>query len=93
MKIEYNDILYNTETAKKLGEWHNDADKDSTYYCEETLYLRRGQRHYFLYGRGGSTSKYATETKNGWVGGEAIVPITEYGAKMWYARKMKGELK
>ena len=90
MKLEYNDVLYNTDTAKKLGEWHNDADPNSTYYYEETLYIRRGQRNYFLYGKGGSTSKYASETKDGWIAGEAIIPITDYGAKMWAERKLKG---
>lgn len=87
MKIEYNGVLYNTDTAKKLGEWHNDAEPTSTYYCEETLYIRRGLRNYFLYGRGGSTSKYATAGKNGWEAGEAIIPLTDFGAEKWLARK------
>ena len=91
MKTEINGIIYNTETAKKLGEWHNDAEPTSTYYYEETLYVRRGLREHFIHGRGGSTSKYATEGRNGWKPGEAIVPLTEFGARKWAERKLPKE--
>jgi len=91
VKIVHNELIYNTATDKRLAVWKNDAEPDSTYYYEEALYIKRGLRLYYLYGKGGSTSKYATEGKNGWQSGEAIIPITDFGAEMWAKRKLSKE--
>ena len=88
MKLYHNDLVYNTSIDKALGKWTFDTDENDTYYYEETLYLKRGLRLYYLYGKGGSTSKYATEGKNGWQAGEAIIPLTDFGAEMWAKRKL-----
>lgn len=73
--------LYNTDTAKLVGEWGNGHTGFS--YCHEDLYLKR-TGEFFLYGRGGAASKYAEAVdQNTWSGGSDIVPMSYDEAQKW----------
>lgn len=74
---------YDTETAKKLGEWWNNQDVRNFGHVEETLYQKR-TGEFFIYGVGGPASKYArSEGQNSWTGGEKIIPVSYPRAKAW----------
>lgn len=76
--------LYNTETAKKVGEWDNglaDSKFDSEYY-KEILYIKR-TREFFLYGYGKRNSKYSENTDGYWKGVEKIIPLSYDSAREW----------
>ena len=47
MKKIINNLLYNTETAKNLGDYWNGLPSNDFSYCCETLYQKRtGELHY-----------------------------------------------
>ena len=50
MKKVINSTLYNTETARKLGNWDN-GRYGSFGYCKETLYRTKSGK-YFIHGEG-----------------------------------------
>lgn len=82
MKKIINGKMYNTETAKRVGEWDNGRYGDFGY-CSESLYQKK-TGEFFLYGEGGAMSKYVVYYgPNSWGGGEAITPLTEQSAKKW----------
>ena len=75
--------LYNTETARKLGEYENMSDVRSHAYCYEALY-RKKTGEYFLFGEGGPASTYGKPVgQNEWRGNWDIRPQTEESAKRW----------
>lgn len=82
MKKIINGKLYNTDTAKRLGEWVNDIT-DNLHWVSETLYQKqRGE--FFLYGEGGPSSKYAESIGQGsWSSGEKIIPLSYDAAQAW----------
>ena len=83
MKKIINGKMYNTETAKEIGHWWNNYSCRDFNYCREFLY-RKKTGEYFLYGVGGSMSKYSQLCgQNCWSGGEGITPMTELDAKIW----------
>lgn len=83
MKQIINNKKYDTETAKLVGEWSNNRSYRDFSYCEEQLYRKR-TGEFFLYGKGGPMSKYATPCdNNAWVGGQDITPLSEDGARKW----------
>lgn len=88
MKKRINTLSYNTETAKKLGDWYNNFAPNEFEYCHEALYKKRtGQ--YFLYGEGGAMSNYRKPvygSSNAWQGGEDIIPLTREEAQKWYEK-------
>lgn len=73
---------YNTETAQKMGMHDNGYAVNDFPYCEETLY-RKKTGEFFLHGKGGGMSPYASTygDRMGW--GEKIIPLTELGAEEW----------
>lgn len=75
---------YNTETATAVGEWGNGLERTNSDYCIEILYKKK-TGEYFLYGRGGATSKYreADLRWKNWTWGEKIEPFSEEEAKKW----------
>lgn len=83
MKKVISGRLYNTEKARKVGEWSNTYDvSDFHWYCE-TLYCKRNGE-YFIHGDGGPMSRYAKSIgQNEWSGGEAIIPVSLDKAKEW----------
>lgn len=74
--------LYDTETAKPMGNWQRGYESDKGY-ISETLYLKK-TGEYFLHGQGGSRSRYAQRTApNTWGFGERIIPFSNEEAHAW----------
>lgn len=87
MKKVINGSLYNTDTARLLGEWDN-RRYGSLDYCGERLYLTKSGK-YFLHGEGGAMSKYARSCgSNQWSSGEMIIPMTEASAREWAGSRL-----
>lgn len=82
MKKIINGKMYNTETAKLLGEMESRRNKADFYYYCESLYLKK-TGEYFLFGEGHGLSPYGKSYGNssGW--GEKIMPFTIDEAKEW----------
>lgn len=82
MKKRIDTQMYDTETAKKLAEYHHNYD-DAAY--TEILYKKR-TGEYFLYGEGGPASPWA-QPAEGDVGayssGEDIKTLTYEQAQKW----------
>lgn len=82
---------YDTETARKLGEWDNGLGYCDFSYCSETLYKKR-TGEFFLLGDGGAASKYSSKIDmNTWGGETVIVPISDCYAKRWVSEKLSAE--
>lgn len=84
MRKRIGTLMYDTATAKKLGEYDSDyAVTDNDYYREELYKKRTGE--YFLYGKGNPTSPYAQPAygNDGFMAGEDIKPLTYDEAKKW----------
>lgn len=90
MRKIINGRVYNTETSKKIGMWHNNRYTNDFSYCAETLY-KNTRGAYFLYGEGGPLSKYATISgdNRGW--GETIIPMTADEAQKWAEEHLNAE--
>ena len=92
MKKIINNKLYDTETAKPVGEWGNGLGHSDFRYCEENLYLKK-TGEFFLHGKGGAMSKYCEISADGnersW--GEKIVPLTVDEAKEWAEEKLDAD--
>lgn len=83
MKKIINNLVYDTSTAKDVGEWNNGYSVSDFKHIHETLYKKR-TGEYFLHGQGGPMSKYAVETgSNSWSGGEKIIPLEYESARKW----------
>lgn len=90
MKKVINGSLYNTETARKLGNWDN-GEYGSFGYCEETLYRTKSGK-YFIHGEGGANSRYSRQTgSNSWSGGEKIITCTYDEAREWAEEHLDGD--
>jgi len=74
--------VYNTETAKLLGEFSYSNRRDFNYFSEELYRTKSGA--YFLYGEGGPASRYSKQVEqNSWTGGEEIRAMSPQGARAW----------
>ena len=74
--------LYDTATARVLGNWQKGYSSDRGY-LSETLYLKK-TGDYFLHGEGGPRSRYAQRVApNTWGYGERILPLTNEEAQDW----------
>lgn len=74
--------VYDTETAKPLGNWQRGYSSERGY-ISETLYITEAG-DYFLYGEGGSRSRYAKRVApNTWGYGERIIPFSNEEANAW----------
>lgn len=88
MKKIINNAVYNTDTAKRIGEWDNKTLPNDLLYCAETLYKTKAGK-YFLHGEGGAMSKYAVSVgNNSWTGGEHIEPLTPQTAQEWAEERL-----
>lgn len=69
MKFIYNQKLYDTDTARKIGEFNNGHEYGSDYYIEESLY-RKEKGEFFLvaFGYGPSSE---------------VIPLTDKEAREW----------
>lgn len=88
MKKRIDTLSYDTETAKKLGEWSNDFPPTEFEYCHEELYKKR-TGEYFLYGEGGPMSEYRQKAYgdgSSWQGGEDIIPLSHDEAQKWFEK-------
>lgn len=74
--------LYDTETARKVGEWSNGDYVDDFDWYGEGLY-RKKTGEYFIYGEGNARSPYAERRGDNWIGGEAITPVSFDQARDW----------
>lgn len=83
MKKVIKNKLYDTDTAKLLGEYQNMDDVRNLSYIREVLYQKK-TGEYFLYGEGGANTRYAeTISANNWKGGEKILPMDYVSAEKW----------
>lgn len=74
--------VYNTETAKLLGEFSYSNSRDFNYFTEELYRTKSGA--YFLYGEGGPASRYSKQVEqNSWTGGCDIRSMSPQGARAW----------
>lgn len=82
--------LYNTATAKLLGEDSYSNPSDFNYWIESLFQKRTGE--FFLYGQGGPMSRYAQTTgPNEWSGGEQIQPLTVQNARQWAEQHLSAD--
>ena len=73
---------YDTETAKEVG-YDSYGEPGSFQFWGESLY-RKSTGEFFLYGYGGSMTKYARQTgENNWSGGDKIIPLSIEAAQEW----------
>ena len=73
---------YDTNTAKKMGNYEFGYPGDLSYWSE-TLY-RKNTGEFFLLGEGGASSRYAVAIDaNSWKGGKKIIPLTVEQARAW----------
>ena len=90
MKKVINGKLYNTETAKFLGEDSYSNPSDFNYWLESLFQKRTGE--FFLYGEGGPMSRYAQTTgQNEWSGGEQIQPLSVDAARQWAEQHLSAD--
>ena len=84
--------IYDTETAKQVGEWGNGIGRSDFRHCEETLYQKK-TGEFFLHGVGGPLSQYGRvyNDGSGREGGEKIVPLTVDEAKAWAEEKLDAD--
>lgn len=74
--------LYNTETAKLVGDCDLDvAANDFSWYGEELYRKKTGE--YFIFGEGNAASRYAEHAYGMWQAGKAIIPLTFEQARDW----------
>ena len=82
MRKVINGKLYDTDTARPIGNWSKGYPTDFSH-VSETLYRKR-TGEYFIHGEGGPRSPYAeTIGQNQWSGGEAIRPLDYDAARRW----------
>ena len=90
MKKIINGKLYNTQTAKLLGEDSYSHPGDLACWSEELYQKRTGE--FFLYGEGGPMSRYAqTNGQNEWSAGEQIQPMTTENARQWAEKHLSAD--
>ena len=86
-----NGKIYDTDTAKLVGEWYNGCYANDFNYCSEDLYQKR-TGEFFIFGEGGANSKYSkSRGNNEWCGGEKIVPLSFDAAKEWVEDHLTGD--
>lgn len=82
--------LYNTETAKLIGEYDNGYPQNDFSYYSEALYRKRNGE-FFLYVDGGALSDCAHYSGGSWSGGADIVPLNESKAIKWCEKHLDVE--
>ena len=89
MKKISNGKVYDTETARYIGDWDN-KQCEQDYICEKLYCKRTGE--YFLYGEGGPMTKYSKmEGANSWSSGEMIIPLIYDAARKWAEEHLKAD--
>ena len=82
--------VYDTATAKLVGDWDNGHFTNYFEYCSESLY-RKKSGEFFIHGQGHALSKYAghSGSNTGW--GEKIIPLTYEAAQKWAEEHLDAE--
>ena len=90
MKKIINGRVYDTSTAKKMGEWYYGHPGDMEYVLEQLYRKRTGE--FFLYGFGGAATSYAEKVSHNEVSeGEKIRPLSIRKAQEWAERRLDGD--
>lgn len=90
MKKIVNGKLYNTETAKLLGE-HSKGIPGNLDFIDEELY-RTKKGAYFLFAYGGPLSRYSEPNGTGGLqSGQVILPMEESEAKAWAEKHLTAD--
>jgi len=88
MKQVINGKMYNTETAKKVGNHGTDNLSQNDFrYFDEDLYVKT-TGEFFLAGEGHGMTKYARNNGNTSGYGYAIIPLELSEAKRWGEKHM-----
>jgi hypothetical protein len=83
--------LYDTETAKRLGEYEPSPYRSDFHYFCETLYQKK-TGEFFLHGEGNAASKYSKSCgQNERCGSEKIMPMTFKEAQEWAEEHLDGD--
>ena len=81
---------YDTETATVLGCFHKGAKGELNYIREELFKKKTGE--YFLYCKGGASTKYSVLVQNNtWSGSEKIIPLEFSDAQAWAEQNLKDD--
>lgn len=91
MKKIIKNKVYDTDTAKKCGEYEPTPYRsDFHWYCEELYQKKTGE--FFLYGEGNAASPYSKSCgQNEWCGSESIKPLTYNEASEWAQEHLDGD--
>ena len=91
MKKVINGKVYDTDTAKKCGDWDNGYYTNDFHFCAETLYQKK-TGEFFLHGDGNANSKYSRSCgQNEWCGDEKIIPMAYDQAQKWAEEHLTGD--
>lgn len=90
MKKIKNGKVYDTATAKKLGEYAPNPNQSDFSYFRETLYQKK-TGEFFMHCEGGAMSCYASHSGNSSGYGEQIQPITYEKAQKWAEDHLDGD--
>lgn len=91
MKKIISNRVYDTSTARKVGEWSSDLPVNDFGWYREDLY-RKKTGEYFLNGKGGPASPYRKMVGyNAWEGAEAILPVDYEQAREWAERHLEAD--
>ena len=90
MKTTINTKVYDTDTALLMAHASNQGGNDLRAWDEELYFTQNA--NWFLYGRGGPLSKYATHYCNGKSSGARITPMTEMEALAWCEKHQQQKL-
>jgi len=89
MKAVINGLLYDTETAHRIGDAGNRAFGGDFHRWEETLYRTEAGR-YFVAGEGGPMTRWAeTFSDRTSKGGSGIIPLSERDALAWAEQNLE----
>ena len=90
MKKIINGKKYDTDTATRVGHFHNGFFNSDFHYLEEDLYQKK-TGEFFLCGEGGALTKYRCQVDgNMWGYGSEIIPLSIDEAKAWVEEHMSG---
>lgn len=91
MKKVIDGKVYDTETARLVGEYEYDIANNLNYLIERLFCKKTGE--YFMYGEGGPRTPYAKRLGDDrWSSGVAIVPLTPDEARGWAEKHLDTDI-
>lgn len=90
MKQIINGKLYDTSTAKRIGELTSEYDKEDFRFFYETLYQKK-TGEFFLFCLGLAESKYAKKTPQGKIQGIKVKPLSHEQAQTWSLKNLNAD--